>query len=279
LAPIISATQTSQKLLAVFHIVLFSFTEEIYATPIAVLGMIGIGLCIVRREYLLPLWLAIPFIAEGRSAPYQAVIPLAMLAAYAFVDVVLVGSSFTNHDDTPTEQVNSVERGALIYLFMYLLFSAYLFSWQISSTTLYPPDQDAMQWVRENTPADASFLVLTGSRSISCDAVPEWFPAITQRKSVFTVQGTEWTLGKDFGAFVQKSGELQSCVSEGVNCVLDLAQSEKYDFIYVSKKLQTDNCMPLSPPQTFPYFIETLRTNSSFKVVYETDGVILYKNH
>lgn len=278
LAPIISATQTSQKLLAVFHLVLFSFTEEIYATPIAVLGMIGLGLCMVRREYLLPLWLVIPFVVEGRSAPYQAVIPLAMLAAYAFVDVIQFGLSFANHDDAPTEQVNPVERGALIYLFMYLLFSAYLFSWQISSTTVYPPDLEAMQWVRENTPADASFLVLTGSRSIACDAVPEWFPAIAQRKSVFTIQGTEWTLGKDFGAFVQKSSEVQACMNDGVNCVMDLTQSVKYDFIYVSKKLKTDNCEPLSSPQTFPYFLEEMRNNPGFAVVYETNGAIIYRN-
>jgi hypothetical protein len=278
LAPILSATQTSQKLLSIFHLVLFSFTEEIYATPIAILGLIGLGLLIARREYLLPLWLILPFVVEGRSAPYQAVIPLAMLAASAFVDVVLAGLRSANGEDNPLEQVTSIERGALVYLFMYLLFSSYLFSWQISTTTLYPPDREAMQWISQNTPTDARFLVLTGSRSISCDSVPEWFPALAQRKSVYTVQGTEWTLGKDFSDFVQKAGAVQACVTNSLNCVMDLTKSLKFDFIYVSKILRVDNCVPLSYPQTIPFFVEALRSNPGFDVIYETKGAIIYRN-
>jgi hypothetical protein len=278
LAPLLSAAQTGQKLLAIFHLVFFSFTEEIYATPIAILGLIGLGLHIARRDYLLPLWLVFPFFVEGRSAAGPAAIPLAMLAASAFVDIVLAGLRSAKGDDAAPELVTTIERGTLLYLFMYLLFSGYLFSWQISSATLYPPDREAMQWVRENTPADASFLVLTGSRSVSCDSVPEWFPALTQRKSIYTVQGTEWTLGKNFGAFVQKSSAVQACVSDGVNCVLDLTQSTAYNFIYISKTLRVDNCVPLSYPQTFPYFVESLRNSPSFDIVYETDGAIIYQS-
>jgi len=278
LTPLLSAAQTGQKLLAIFHLVFFSFTEEIYATPIAILGLIGLGLHIARRDYLLPLWLVFPFFVEGRSAAGPAAVPLAMLAASAFVDIVLAGFRLVKNNDASPEIVTGVERGTLLYFFMYLLFSGYLFSWQISSATLYPPDREAMQWVRDNTPADASFLVLTGSRSVSCDSVPEWFPAIAQRKSIFTVQGTEWTLGKDFGAFVQKSSAAQACVSEGVNCVMDLTRSAKYDFIYVSKKLQVDNCTPLSYPQTFPYFVENLRSTPNFDVAYETDGVVVFRS-
>jgi hypothetical protein len=191
----------------------------------------------------------------------------------------LAGLRSAKGDDTAPELVTAIERGTLLYFFMYLLFSGYLFSWQISSATLYSPDREAMQWVRENTPADANFLVLTGSRSVSCDSVPEWFPALTQRKSIYTVQGTEWTLGKDFGAFVQKSSAVQACVSDSANCVLDLTKSVKYDFIYVSKLLRVDNCVPLSFPQAFPFFVEGLRSNPGFNVVYETGGVVVFRGH
>ena len=278
LTPILSAAQTGQKLLAIFNLVFFSFTEEIYATPIAILGLIGLGLHIARRDYLLPLWLVFPFFVEGRSAAGPAAIPLAMLAASAFVDIVLAGFRSAKGDNAAPEVVTPIDRGTLLYFFMYLLFSGYLFSWQISSATLYPPDREAMQWVSQNTPTDASFLVLTGSRSVSCDSVPEWFPALAKRKSVFTVQGTEWTLGKGFGDFVQKAGAVQACVSDSLNCVMDLTKSVKYDFIYVSKILRVDNCSPLSYPQTFPFFVETLRNTPAFDVVYETDGVLVFRN-
>jgi hypothetical protein len=79
---------------------------------------------------------------------------------------------------------------------------------------LYPPDEEAMYWVRDNTPVGSRFLVLTGTTSVSCDSVTEWFPALTDRQSLFTVQGTEWTKRDDFGEFIQAENDLQMC-SEG----------------------------------------------------------------
>ena len=89
--PLILGAQTGQNTLAIFHLVFFTFTEEPYATVIAVLGLLGIGYSLIRREYLLTLWMIIPFFVEGRSAPGPASIPLAMLAAFGLVDVVLAG--------------------------------------------------------------------------------------------------------------------------------------------------------------------------------------------
>ena len=47
--------------------------------PWWILGLIGIAQCLARRDYLLPIWMVIPFFVEGRSAPGPAAIPLAML--------------------------------------------------------------------------------------------------------------------------------------------------------------------------------------------------------
>jgi hypothetical protein len=63
--PLLNAAATGSKTAAVFHLVFFVFTEEPYATFIAVLGLIGIGHRLIRRDYLLPLWMAIPFFVEG----------------------------------------------------------------------------------------------------------------------------------------------------------------------------------------------------------------------
>src|ERR1041384_3429319 len=69
IGPLINGAQTGQKFVAVFHLLFFVFTEEPYATVIAILGLIGIAQRLARRDYLLPLWMVIPFIVEGRSAP------------------------------------------------------------------------------------------------------------------------------------------------------------------------------------------------------------------
>ena len=276
--PLLNAAQTGQKLLAVFHLVFFVFTEEPYATFIAILGLIGLAHRLIRRDYLLPLWMAIPFFVEGRSAAGPAAIPLAMLAAVGFADILLPAlQASVKNEAQPSDGVSSIERNVFFYLLLYLVFSAYQFGFQLSKATLYPPDQEAMVWVRENTPQDSRFLVLTGTQSVSCDSVLEWFPALTGRQSLFTVQGTEWTKGDEFGPFIQETYDLQACYGEGPSCVDELLDAEQYNFVYLSKELRTDNCQPLASLQTFTYFVEGVRADGLYETIYETDGVMIYK--
>jgi hypothetical protein len=178
-----------------------------------------------------------------------------------------------------SDHVSSAERNILIYLLLYLIFSTYQFGLGLSNATLYPPDREAMNWIHEHTPESARFLVLTGTSSVSCDSVLEWFPALTNRESIYTVQGTEWTQGPKFNAYVTSTYAAQQCLSNGDASCLDAAVSRStYDFIYVSKILRVDNCKPLDFPRTFPYFLESMRKDSGFQTLYETEGVIIFGN-
>jgi hypothetical protein len=274
--PLINAAQAGSNALSVFHLLFFAFTGETYASVIAVLGLIGIAHQLIRRNYLLPLWMAIPFIVEGRNAASVAVIPLAMLAAVGLVDVVFTALQSNVQSDESREQVSKVERNVFLYLLLYLIFSTSQFGSQLSGATLYPPDQIAMKWVRENTPDGSRFLVLTGTSSVSCDSVLEWFPALADRRSIFTVQGTEWTKGEDFNEYVRSTYAVQECLATAdVSCLDSAASRSTYDYIYLSKILRVDSCNPLSRHQSYPYFVESLRATSDFTIVYETDGVLV----
>lgn len=288
--PLINGALTGKNVLAVFHLLFFVFTEEPYATVIAILGLLGIGLSLARREYLLPLWMVIPFFVEGRSAPGPASIPLAMLAAIGFTDVVLAAIQISAGKIRPaadgsgqaagehSEPISSIERNISLYLMLYLIFSAYQFGFQLSSATLYSPDQEAMNWISQNTPTDARFLVLTGTTSVSCDSVLEWFPALTDRQSVYTVQGTEWTQGENFTPYVRATYDVQECLlSSDAACFDSAINPSEYDYIYLSKILRVNNCRPVDFRITFPYFLEQMRANEGVEPVYETDGVIIYR--
>jgi hypothetical protein len=277
-APLLNAAETGKKLIAVFNLVFFAFTEEPYATVISILGLIGVAHRLIRRDYLLPLWMAIPFFVEGRSAAGPAAIPLAMLATIGLVDVIIPAlQASAKKDAEPSNQVSSVERNVFFYLLLYLVFSAYQFGFQLSAATLYPPDEEAMYWVRDNTPVNSRFLVMTGTDSVSCDSVTEWFPAITGRQSLFTVQGTEWTKGENFGAFIKAENDLQACYNMGSSCVDDLIDPSEYEYVYASKILRVENCRPISSLRRFPYFLENVRADDRFEIVYETDDVMVYK--
>ncbi|MFT3895646.1 MAG: glycosyltransferase family 39 protein [Anaerolineales bacterium] len=279
ISPLLSAAATGQKALSVFHLLFFSFTEEPYATFIAVLGLIGIGYRLLRRDYLLPLWMAFPFLLEGRSAPGPAAIALAMLAAVGLIDVILpaIQKSFGKEKDN-ADAVPSAERNVFIYLALYLTFSAYQFGFQLSGATLYPPDQEAMAWIGENVPANSRFLVLTGTTSVACDSVLEWFPALTGRQSIFTVQGREWTEGKNFNNYILSTYPAQRCLSsEDASCLDSSVSPDSYDYIYLSKTLRANNCAQLDMPRTFPYFVQSMRQNNELSIVYETEDVIVWK--
>jgi hypothetical protein len=277
--PLLNAAQTGQKLLAVFHLLFFVFTQESYATVIAIAGLVGIASQLIRREYFLTVWMILPFLAEGRSAPGPAAISLAMLAAIGFGEVLLPAlQSSINKDAEPTNQISKVERNIFIYLMLYLLFSAYQFGFQLSAATLYPEDREAMQWVRDNTAQDSRFLVLTGTNSVSCDSVLEWFPALTGRQSLFTVQGTEWTKGDQFSAFIKETLDLQACYDGSSSCIDELMPPSAYDYVYLSKILRVNNCGAVNPVKTFTYFVESVRADDTRQILYETNGVMIYKN-
>jgi len=290
MGPLLNGAATGQKVLAVFHLLFFVFTEEPYATLIAVLGLIGIARQLLHRDYLLPLWMALPFVVEGRSAAGPAAIPLAMLAAIGLVDVIYAGlgalsargfstqtQEAVENEAQASDQISPAERNVFIYVLLYLIFSAYQFGLGLSSATLYSPDQEAMAWVRTHTPDSARFLVLTGTSSVSCDSVLEWFPALTGRQSIFTVQGTEWTQGSNFNRYVTSTYAAQKCLTNGDASCLDAAASRSaYDFIYLSKILRVDNCIALSPQRIFPLFLEHMRADYSFQTVYETEDVIIF---
>jgi hypothetical protein len=63
-------------------------------------------------------------------------------------------------------------------------------------TGLRPGDRAAMQWARDHTTPDSTFAIISGDYNPFTDEVSEWFPALSGRQSVATLQGFEW-LGYD----------------------------------------------------------------------------------
>jgi hypothetical protein len=275
--PLFNAARTGQKSSALLNLLFFDFTEETYATLIAVLALVGTGIRVVRREYLLPLWLTIPFLVEGRSAILPAAIPLAMLAAGGFVDGILKALSPTSSlEMEKREKVNTPEVIAIAYVLFYLLFSSYQFGFQLSGSSVPIPDRGAMSWVQKNTPADSRFLVLTGTNSISCDMVLEWFPALTDRQSIYTVQGTEWTKGADFTSYVESTYAVQQCLRTGdISCLDSVIDRSEYDFLYIDK-MPRENCRHVNLPNATFYFVESLQKEKSVDLVYKSPDVDIF---
>jgi hypothetical protein len=104
--PYLSAAQTGfQTPLAWVAILTGSFSDEKFITLISALALLGFVVTLMRREFLMPVWLFLPAIIDPRSAASISIIPWAMLASIGFVDIVIPGLIARNK----TQEVLDIE--------------------------------------------------------------------------------------------------------------------------------------------------------------------------
>jgi len=174
------------------------------------LALLGVIVSLLRKELFLPLWLPLTFVLSPRSAPSEAVVPLAMLAAIGLVEVVGPGLASVAAQAGPYPLAAAFRRRFIgswrssgvkilaITSCASVVLSALFVVWpriQPNHHTLESisaADRQVMQWITENTPATSTFLVLSPSVSWEEDHIGEWFPVLAERRSLLTPQGAEW---------------------------------------------------------------------------------------
>lgn len=141
-------------------------------------GGIGLLWCAWRRQWLLPLWFVLILLLDVRSARVFVVAPLALGAG------ILLAQS-------PRWRVP-----VMGVLTAWLCLLSVLV--QLKMPGLTKDDLAGIAWAKRNTPTNARFLVLSGQQW-AMDAPGEWFPALSERVAVLTVQGAEWLPDDEFG--------------------------------------------------------------------------------
>jgi hypothetical protein len=72
-------------------------------------------------------------------------------------------------------------------------------------------DRAAMQFIADNTPEDAKFVVLMPQSWFEADSA-EWFPLLAQRQSLTTPQGLEWISSAQFLEISRNTFDLSALV-------------------------------------------------------------------
>ena len=101
-------------------------------------------------------------------------------------------------------------------ILVYALFASLLFASTALARSLCRRTDGHGLGRGEYASAASRFLVITGDRW-GDDRSAEWFPALTGRVSVNTVQGYEWAGGSQFARRVAASQELRACAAEDTN--------------------------------------------------------------
>ena len=281
LQPYLSAAQTGfQSTWAWVAILTGSFADEKFVTLISALALLGFVVTLVRREFLLAVWLFLPAIIDPRSAASISIIPWAMLAAVGFVDILVPGLYALNNKLQGNQDIETnwhvyfmnspAIKIALTALIFYAFFGTVLSDQVYPKVSLTPSDRVAMDWVANNIPSQSRFVILTGETEAFADAVSEWFPVLSKSASIATIQGYEWLPGKLFQTKMNEYYELQACMNKTYTCVEQWGAKTKHDFDYV---LVSQNGLSTSEN----LIVASLMESITYQAVYQEADVAIFK--
>ncbi len=281
LTPALSAAQTGLNEPFGLLYPFVQFSEEPYVTFIMVFAFLGITVRLIKREYLLPAWYILPFLIEMRSARNVAIVPLALLATIGLIEIFKL---FTNLESQliKREIENPLQSRAtttfLIFFTIYSIVGMQLHGMKLSTQIVTKSNRMAFEWIVNNIPPSSRFLVITGETELLRDWTQEWFPALTERISLTTIQGREWLNENDFETLIENFQYIQSCANSEalINCISEGTRraNMNYDFIYIAKV--TAN-IPLKYEPKAAGFVADLKRSKNFMLVYDSTDVVILK--
>lgn len=237
-----------------------SMTGERYLDLLGVTGILGCILLLARNQYFIPGLLAMIYIAEPRSAHTIGNIPLALAGASLLTDVLT--------------SMPMLRKSAVAVALPFILINSLYTGVSLANSHVSRDELSAMLWVDEHLPKDATFLVLNGETAGECDALTEWFPSLSKRTSVATMQGREWLIGERFVEFIARRDALQGCVQSDRQCLLDRsAYFDDAGYIFISRNR---SCSSPANAGIQPPLIASLRTSEEFDLIHETEDVIIF---
>jgi len=216
------------------QLVKLDLTHELGLPVATVLALGGVVSSLRFRRFFLPAWLVTSWLADPASWITQDVVPLALLAGVGFAEVLIPLLTPAPHQTGPSAsaQPQSFRWAALATGFLVVHGAlATTLAEAGNNAALRGSEVTSFQWIRAHTPQSAKFLVVT-SLPWEEDSTLEWFPALTDRASVTTLQGREWIRGA-FLPNIEIYGAAQRCATETVRCLERWQQRARLQFSYL----------------------------------------------
>jgi hypothetical protein len=208
LTPFMNASKTSKWDLDRFvrkavELEIFGSPGHASVWPVVAIGWIS---CIAKRKWFPSLWLIAIFLTTPRHAYTPSTVPLAMLSAEGLSQIGRYLMRLTESAARKSNRLGrfhsfvkhrslSVPNYAIILAILvtvYMLLTTLDYVQQTPLIALTNDERSAMVWIKDSTPLESQFIVLSVPSSWSRDYVAEWFPVLSGRRSLVTAQGLEW---------------------------------------------------------------------------------------
>ena len=221
LAPFVAASESGGSgwtggsgLQMLVSVVTISLTGEAILPLFHLVGAAGLLWCLWRRQWFLPVWFALIVLMEVRSGRTFVLAPLALGAGFFLARL-------------PRARVPIM--GVLaVWLFGLGLLV------QQRMPGLAEDDLAALGWASRHAAPDARFLVLP-NQNWAMDAPGEWFPALTGRAAVATVQGAEWLPNAEFRARRERHDELRRAHDWNAVAALSARDGLQFDWVWLPR--------------------------------------------
>jgi len=275
LAPFQSAIQTSDN--GAFHLaklLTLQLGDGVFFSLTVALGLVGLLAVLARRNFLLPIWLVVPFFVDPRSAGGMAFIPMSMLAAYGF-DQMLAPALLSLRQREGAWLTDHFVTLSFFVIAFYLFFSSGIFGFGLASASLSAADRETIAWVDANIPPGSDFSLLTGEQYSMKDPFQEWFPALTEQHSQTTLQGLEWTLDADFFPFYGELVALQHCADARCIEAWDERTGLEHQYLLI-KVLPEESNSPVRA--ALALLLNSVRDSSQYELIYETGNAVIFKH-
>jgi hypothetical protein len=263
-----------------------NISGEAFYTPLIVIALFGFGVCLQKKEYYFPACILVVVLFNPRSLDRSMVLFLSLLSGVGYQSYIYPIFSKPDAEKSIATQGTKNDNGRMaiswigIILLSYLILRsaitsmAFLMIPGASLNHVSLDDRTAMTWVKNNTSMAEKFLVLSKPVTWQIDHRSEWFPAITERKSVTTVQGSEWLDGGVYYSMQELHEDVSKCFLRNMSCLN--AEINKYNLdysmIYISGKLSKGD------GYITPYPIEMeLRSSPDYRLMYENDTVSIFE--
>lgn len=284
LAPFTAASKTSewQPLTLASLASIFKIFDDGLGLPISSLAIIGWLISFARKDWFLPVWLIAIFLTTPRHGPTPATMPLSILASLGlsqvlmpiFVQVSVLSRNMINNlrgistrkrifsQPLPTSHIVI---SCIITVSFMLLMTKINYSQHTPLVALTASERSAMTWLKEHTDSESEFVVLTKSISWQDDRVAEWFPVLSERKSLTTAQGLEWMSGDIFQSEIEKIQELKR----------SQASDEKGLAGYINSHFDFFQYIVVFIPNIDPKYGSFVE--SGYPIVYNNGSVLVFK--
>lgn len=213
-----------------------------------------------RRLPFLWLWFGVIVLTEVRSGRNFLGAPESLAAAAMFYRVRPPEKS---EKSAAPAGVWTLTRAALAVLLALWLGYQSIFG-ATHFDVLSPSMRAAMSWCRQNTPADARFAIVPvhARETWFSDWESEWFPALADRTSPLTVQGSEWLPNRTFARVQRQYFNVWLAPTWKRSQAALIAGGVRFDYIFLPRRRRDIEAQ--------------LRADSGWKIVYTNKRVLVF---